>query len=198
VHGKHYVKFGGEARRSNNVEDDPTTPSERSDSPLRPTGLPGVAASGNGLASLMVGFPTTFTLLVTQVLDRRSWYYAAFVQDDWQAHKNLTLNIGLRWETDTPIRDANNRMNSFDLHAINPVSGTPGVVKFAGLNGWPETPYAWDWNNFGPRFGFAWKPFGSTSTVVRGGFGIFFAALRSAAPNSVAGLQPVGVAVLAR
>ncbi|MGH9668200.1 MAG: hypothetical protein ACRD9L_27585, partial [Bryobacteraceae bacterium] len=51
----------------------------------------------------------------------------------------------------------------------------PGVVKFLGLNGYSTSPYSTDWNNFGPRFGFAWKAFGSSSTVVRGGYGIFFA-----------------------
>ena len=65
----------------------------------------------------------------------------------------------MRWETDTPIVDVRNRMNGFDPSQINPVSGTPGVVKFMGVNGFRTTPYDLDRNNFGPRFGFAWKPF---------------------------------------
>jgi len=109
------------------------------------------------------------------VLDRSSWYLAAFVQDDWTVGPTLTLNFGVRWETDTPIVDANNRMNGFDPLAINPVSGTPGVVRFAGVEGWPTAPYKTDWNNVAPRFGFGWRPFGGTRTVIRGGGGIFYA-----------------------
>ena len=111
----------------------------------------------------------------TDPLDRYSYYLAGYAQDDWKIHHDLTLNLGLRWETDTPITDRNNRMNGFDMQAVNPVSGTPGVVRFAGLDGCPSNPYETDRNNFGPRFGFAWKPFGSRKTVVRGGFGLSFA-----------------------
>lgn len=50
----------------------------------------------------------------------------------------FTLNLGVRWETDTPVTDMNNHMNGFDQNAINPVSGTPGVVKFAGISGYLE------------------------------------------------------------
>lgn len=66
-------------------------------------------------------------------------------------------------------------MNGFDPNAINSVPGTPGVVRFAGVDGWPSRPYGTDWNNFGPRVGFAWRPFGAERTVVRGGAGIFYA-----------------------
>ena len=175
IRGRHALKFGFEARRSFDQDFLRTSVSGSFTFSTQPTGLPGNAATGSGLASLLVGFPTAFSELDTQQLDRVMWYYGAFVQDDWTVTPNLTLNLGLRWETDTPMVDQNNRMNSFDTNQINPVSGTPGVVKFLGLNGYPASPYPVDWNNFGPRFGFAWKPFGSGGTVVRGGYGIFFA-----------------------
>src|SRR5258708_23480829 len=88
----------------------------------------------------------------------------------------MRFNLGGRFETDTPIVDARNRMSGFDPYQINPVSGTLGVVKFMGLNGFRTSPYSTDWNNFGPRFGFAWKPFGSGRLVVRGGDRLFFSA----------------------
>lgn len=175
IRGKHAMKFGFEARKSSNYEVNLSTASGAFTFGTQPTGLPGNAATGNGLASLLIGFPTAFSESSTAVIDRSSWYFAAFAQDDFTVRPNLTLNIGLRWETDTPMTDANQRMNSFDSHQINPVSGTPGVVKFVGLNGFPDKPYKTDLNNFGPRFGFAWKPFSAGRTVVRGGYGISFA-----------------------
>ncbi|MBI1790087.1 MAG: TonB-dependent receptor [Acidobacteria bacterium] len=185
VRGRHTLKFGGEVRPSFNYEVNRPMASGAFTFSTQPTGQPGVAASGNGLATLLLGFPTSFSARETQALDRYSWYLALFIQDDWTVHKDLTLNIGVRWETDTPITDRANRMNLFDSAALNPVSGTPGVVRFAGVNGAPATPYSTDRNNFGPRFGFAWKPFGATRTVLRGGFGVFFAhPFDAGAPNS--------------
>jgi hypothetical protein len=65
-------------------------------------------------------------------------------------------------------------MNSFDPRAINPVSGTPGVITFAGRNGTPERAFATDWNNVGPRVGFAYQLTQSGHTVLRGGTGVFY------------------------
>ena len=174
VHGRHALKFGFEGRRSLDTDQLLNSLSGAFTFATTPTGLPGNSATGSGLASLLIGFPTGFTELETETLNRHSWYLAAFAQDDWTVTPSLTINAGVRWEVDTPMVDSNNRMNSFDPHQINPVSGTPGVVKFLGLNGYPTSPYPLDWNNFGPRFGFAWKVAHSEKTVVRGGFGIFF------------------------
>jgi hypothetical protein len=172
--GRHALKFGFEARKSSNDETDLFTASGDFTFATTATGLPG-GGGGNGAASMLVGFPTTFAQAQANVIDRYSWYYAAFAQDDFKITHNLTLNLGVRWEMDSPMKDVNNRMNSFDLRQINPVSGTPGVVKFLGVNGYSELPWHYDWNNFGPRFGFAWKPDFSTKLVFRGGYGIFFA-----------------------
>jgi len=174
VRGKHVVKFGGEIRKSINVDVNRPSISGNFGFATTGTGLPGDAATGFGMASFLVGFVNSFSLRDTDPLDRYSWYLAGFLQDDWKLTPNFTLNIGLRWETDTPIIDKNNRMNSFDMAAINPVSGTPGVVRFAGVGGWPRRPYDPDWNNFGPRFGFAWRVLGSPKWVMRGGYGVFY------------------------
>jgi len=185
IRGRHTLKFGGEVRTSMNYEiNRPTASGQFNFSPLG-TGRPGATTTGLGYASMLLGFATGFTARETDLLDRYSHYLAAFFQDDWTVSRDLTLNIGLRWETDTPITDRNTRFNSFDQQQINPVSGTPGVVKFGGVNGWRTSTYDTDWNNLGPRFGFAWKPFGSQTTVIRGAYGIFYAhPFDAGAPNS--------------
>jgi hypothetical protein len=173
--GRHALKLGFEIRRSFNQDVLLNQVSGSFSFSTQPTSFPGNTATGNGLASLLTGFVTGFSENQTDPLLRHSYYLGSFVQDNWTLSRDLTFNLGLRWETDTPMIDENNRMNSFDLNQINPVSATPGVVKFLGLNGYASSPYATHWRNFGPRFGFAWKPFGSGKTVIRGGAGIFFA-----------------------
>lgn len=175
IKGRHALKFGIEFRKSSNYEINLSTASGNFTFATQPTGQPGSAGTGSGLASMLVGFPTAFAQSRTDVTDRRSWYIGGFVQDDFTVTHNLTFNLGVRWETDTPMIDVNNRMNGFDLHQINPVSGTPGVVKFMGRNGFRTSPWDTDWNNFGPRFGFAWKPRFSTRIVLRGGYGVLYA-----------------------
>jgi hypothetical protein len=175
VHGKHSLKFGFESNHEVNHEVNLPTVSGSFGFSTQSTGLPGNAATGNAMASMLIGDPISFAESQTPVLNRVMWYLGAFAQDDWTVSSRLTLNLGLRWETDTPMSDSHNIFNGFDPNAINPVSGTPGVVKFMGLNGYRTTAYNGDHNNFGPRFGYAWKPFRSERTVFRGGFGIFYA-----------------------
>lgn len=175
IRGRHAMKFGFEYRPSHNYEiNRPSVSGNFSVNP-QTTGQPGVAATGFGLASLLAGAPMSMNIRETEILDRQSNYIAFFAQDDWTVTRDLTINFGVRWETDTPIKDYANRMNGFDTQQINPVSGTPGVIKFMGVNGWRTTPYDTDYNNFGPRFGFAYKPGADGKTVIRGGFGAFFA-----------------------
>lgn len=173
--GRHALKFGFEVRKSFNQDVLRSQVSGSFSFSTQATSLPGDSTTGNGLASMLTGFVTGFSELETQPLLRHSYYLGAFAQDNWTIRPDLTLNLGLRWETDTPMIDENNRMNSFDLNQINPVSGTPGVVKFLGVSGYPTSPFAAHWKNFGPRIGFAWKPSGSEKMVIRGGAGIFFA-----------------------
>ena len=92
--------------------------------------------------------------LVMDDVDNR--YYALFVQDEWRATPELTLNIGLRWEID------NNVKNISGYDDINPI-----VQPFL------EGDRDQDDDNFGPRLGFAWAPEGGR-VVVRGGYGIFY------------------------
>lgn len=85
--------------------------------------------------------------------------FAGYVQDDLKLTPRLTLNLGLRYEYWT------NPLGS-ETQALNAISSVPGVVTF----GKPKT----DTNNFGPRIGFAYNPWGNGKTSFRGGFGISY------------------------
>jgi outer membrane receptor protein involved in Fe transport len=163
--GSHQIKFGVEYRYSGNV--DLYSPSAGGSFAFNDT------ATGSGLASLLLGWVNSASRLETYQLHTRADSYAGFVQDDWRVTPNLTLNLGLRYDLDQPRWETNNRQNSFDPTAINPVSGTPGAIVFSGINGVSKYANRWDKNNFGPRIGFAWKP--AETWVVRGGGAILFA-----------------------
>lgn len=173
-HGKHALKFGGEFRRGYfNDDRDLSSSGQFGFTPLI-TGQPGVANSGNAFASFLLGEVNSAGTQRPDIINSRSAYWAFYAQDDYRVTERLTLNYGVRWEVNLPRTEDNNLMNSFDTRAINPVSRTPGVVRFAGRDGEPRTAFDPDWNNFGPRVGFAWRaPFAKT-TVIRAGGGIFF------------------------
>jgi len=177
--GKHAYKFGAEVRFGANTETrDRSSAGAFAFTPLITSGLLPVgvqSGTGNALASFLMGEVNSGSVQVSDEISTRATYLAFYVQDDWRITNRLTFNIGLRWETELPRREINNRLNSFDANRINPISGTPGVVTFAGLDGTPERAFATDRNNFGPRAGFAYRLHGSDNTVIRGGAGIFYA-----------------------
>ncbi|HEY6987416.1 MAG TPA: carboxypeptidase regulatory-like domain-containing protein [Bryobacteraceae bacterium] len=184
--GKHALKFGGEFRAgANNEIRDRSSAGLFSFSPLI-TGLN--STGGNGLASFLLGEVNSASIQVSDKIRTRASYLGFFVQDDWRVTDRLTINAGLRWEVEYPRKEADNKMNSFDPLAINPVSGTPGVVTFAGVNGVPVRAFATDFNNVGPRLGFAYRLPGKGSTVIRGGAGIFYGPTVSNTIGDVASL----------
>ncbi len=186
--GKHAWKFGFEFRAGANDEiRDRGSAGNFTISPLI-TDLPGVSGTGNALASFLLGQVNAASVQVSDKIPSRASYVAVYAQDDWRVTDRLTVNAGLRWEAELPRRVVGNKMNSFDPTAINPVSGTPGVVTFAGVNGVPERAFATDTNNFGPRLGFAYRLTGKRETVIRGGGGIFYGPTVSNTIGDVASL----------
>ena len=177
VKGEHTVKWGFNWRYARNIDDQNNQTGGAFNF--------GNRATGAGIAELLLGHVNTASINDSDLLDRRTDYYGVFVQDDWRATSNLTLNFGLRWEVDTPLWGKNDRINSFDLDDINPVSGLPGVVTFQGLGGLSKYSHDVYTNSFGPRFGFAYQAGGGL--VVRGGYGInYYGAYAGAVPNAFA------------
>jgi hypothetical protein len=145
-----------------------------------------IAEGGNGttfsnINQVNIAGPARFNYRVT-----RTWDQSLFLADDWKVNPRLTLNLGLRWEFLGDAWDYNGYSLNFDprLYLVPPAGGFSSA-------GWvlPEnSPYAaslpgvplvgrtfldsTDWNNFGPRFGFAYRAW--KNVVIRGGYGIYY------------------------
>ncbi|MBI4474907.1 MAG: TonB-dependent receptor [Acidobacteria bacterium] len=133
--------------------------------------------TGYAMADWLLGLPaSTANTPYRYRNDINLMNIASFVQDDWKVTTRLTLNLGLRWEINTPITDDNHRLTNFD-----PVRGIPVTQANPAMNapfgtpvvGFGERPYNFDWNGFAPRLGFSWQPFSDGKTVLRGGAGTF-------------------------
>ena len=175
IRGSHQVKYGFNWRYSRNIDDQ----NNRTGGQF----VFGNRATGVGTAELLLGHVSSADINDADILDRRTDYFGLFVQDDWRATSKLTLNLGLRYEVDTPLWDRNNRLNGFDWNAINPVSGLPGVITFFGRDGLGKYSHDTYLGAVGPRFGFAYQV--GEDTVIRGGYGInYYGAYRGAVPNA--------------
>jgi hypothetical protein len=180
--GRHFLKFGGEFRRYN-------------DNTLQPGAAAGIysftrawtqanpqqasALSGNGFASFLLGYPASGS--VDRNIDPAysNFYYAVFVQDDLRLTSKLTLNLGLRWDYETPRWERYNRMvRGFAFNEASPLAAKvtglnlKGGLQFAGVNG--NSRYAFDTfkKSFQPRIGFAYhiRP----RWVLRGGWALSY------------------------
>jgi hypothetical protein len=188
VAGKHAFKMGIEYRRGKNNESNDLSSSGNLVFNRLITDLPGNANTGNAFASFLLGAANAATISKTDVIPSRASYWATYVQDDFRVTDRLTLNAGLRWEVETPRWVEFDRQNGFDPVAINPISGTPGVVTFSGRNGQPRTAFDPNYQNFGPRLGFAYNAPFAKDLVIRGGGGILYGPNVSNSINTSASL----------
>ena len=129
------------------------------------------STTGNAFADFLLGFPNRSSIGLTNGdiyetfrLWHRTLNSSYYFQDDWKIHSDLTLNLGIRYELNTPVSSPRYRTSNFD-----PASGYVVIAS-------KDRPrlYNTDANNFAPRFGFAWTPFGDAKTSIRGGYGVFF------------------------
>jgi hypothetical protein len=184
--GRHSLKFGGDYRAIHVAGTPTVTDGSYSFSSgfTNNENASGSAILGTGasLAGLLLGFPSSGSVVTSSALSNMVRYGAIFVQDDYRVSARLTLNFGLRYEYETGIFAPNNRFSpGFDTKAVNPVQSqvpglaTPGVLEYAGQNGYGSTAMRPNRDKFGPRFGFAWTL--TPKTVLRGGYGLFWAPL---------------------
>jgi len=172
--GKHNLKTGFEYRWNGQTDEFDTIPSGDMIFASQGTGLQGNARSGDGFATFLLGFVTSATLRDQIPLRTQNYSLGGFVQDDWKVTPNFTLNLGVRYDIEPPPISPEDTFSGFSMTEIHPTARVPGVVKFAGVDGFPRRIADVDGNNIAPRFGFAWRPGGNERRVIRGGYGIFF------------------------
>jgi len=133
-------------------------------------------------------------LLQTNRTYLRTTSMGMFFNDDYKVTRSLTVNLGLRYELNSPAEDRYGRMSNFipglnkiviasdqavpNLAALLAQANLSNLAVLAKDAGLPESLVYPDRTNFAPRFGFAWRPFGGQRTVLRGGYGIFYAGQR--------------------
>jgi hypothetical protein len=165
--------------------------------------------TGNAVADMLLGYysgasvfqPAGFSVEGRSGNPRQFnfQYFAPYVQDDWKVSSRLTLNLGLRWDFRTIPNESNDRMGWRDLS--NPRGGLlvadrtlvdRGIVGDSSYYRFADrrNPKDASKNVFAPRIGFAFRPFGGQSTVVRGGYGMFWDSFEGREIDGAADIYP--------
>ncbi|HEY8559244.1 MAG TPA: carboxypeptidase regulatory-like domain-containing protein [Pyrinomonadaceae bacterium] len=148
-------------------------------------------STGNGFADFLLGIPSAVTQDAPVTGYTNTWYGALFLQDDFRVNSRVTLNLGMRWDVQTPPTDPQNRVVNYvpgqksTVNSLAPIGalfyGDPGVER----GGIPVS-----YSHFSPRFGFAWDPFGDGKTAVRAAAGIFYGSISGNEWNTMTNFQP--------
>ena len=164
---KHTIKAGFDVRRRHMGEFQTNRGNGRFNFSPNITNNPANNTGGHVMASFLLGAPSLIEqdYLLASDVAMRSTEYSAYVGDDWRASQKLTLNIGMRYELDTPFTENDNLWANFDpATATVLVAGRNGVSRSAGVKTFKKA--------FAPRLGFAYQV--GEHTVVRGGGGLFW------------------------
>ncbi|MBV8901995.1 MAG: TonB-dependent receptor, partial [Acidobacteriia bacterium] len=141
-----------------------------------PNPLQATPIGGYGVASFLLGYPSSAAANYTTDNTKSFQYHAIFVQDDWKVTRKLTLNLGLRWAYESAVHDRYNVLSNFDPLVPSPLV-VPGLqlkggLIFPGVNGVPSGIIDPSHKDFGPRFGLAYQA--TRNIVIRGGYGIMY------------------------
>jgi hypothetical protein len=182
VKGSHTVKAGGMFQRSHYNGFGRQCIAGCANFSYTNTGVPGgndPNKGGSSFASFLLGYASGGQIDTIRFISQQWPFYAGYIQDDFRVSAKLTINYGLRWETQLPPVAGEDRWSDFSPTRPNPRAGNiPGALIYAGdgqgREGTRSLADSW-FGGFGPRVGFAysWNP----KTVVRGSYGRSFGAV---------------------
>jgi hypothetical protein len=129
-------------------------------------------STGLEYADFLLGLAQNWSASVSPEFGARFKTPQLFVQDDWKVHRNLTVNLGLRYQISHGWNEVKNNMDSFDPTVLNPATNTKGAFWFAETHANGRTQLmANEFNALQPRVGASWSM--NPKTTVRGGFGLY-------------------------
>jgi len=154
----------------------------------------GASTAVPALANFLMGMPTSLSQDSPVTGYTNSWSTGLFVQDNFRIIPRLTLNLGLRWDIQTPPTDPLNRGTSFE-EGVQSVAypNAPLGALFYGDPGITRGIVPVRWHRVSPRVGMAWDPFGDGKTSVRAGAGVFYGSVSGNEWNTVTNFEPSAI-----
>ena len=181
--GAHAIKLGGELSYNKTVQD----------TLLNNYGVLTFnnSVTRNALADFMIGIPSAMTQDAPVTALWNSWYGATFVQDDYRLNRKMTLNLGLRWDVQTPGVDPQDRFSTYVPGQKSTVIPTAPVGQlFYGDPGVERGVIPTSWTHVSPRAGIVWDPIGDGKTSIRAAGGIFYGSISGNEWNTMTNFQP--------
>jgi hypothetical protein len=196
THGRHSISFGGEETLDKDIQQ--TLLNNYGVFGFNGTNIKD-AVSGKtiavpALANFVMGLPTSISQDAPVTGYTNSWSTGLFVQDNFRIVPRLTLNLGLRWDIQTPPTDPLNRGTSFQVgEQSTAIPSAPEGALFYGDPDITRGIVPVRWHHVSPRVGFAWDPFGDGKTSIRAGAGVFYGSVSGNEWNTVTNFEPSAV-----
>jgi len=197
IHGRHSLSFGGEISLDKDIQQ----------SLLNNYGVfqfNGSATTPKGAKSCPDCALADFELGIASKVQQdapsygftNSWYPAVFIQDNFRVFPRLTLNLGLRWDIQTPPTDPQDKLSTYVPGVQSVVRPTaPAGILFPGDPGITRGIVPVRWHHVSPRIGFSLDPFGDGKTAIRAAAGMFWGSVSGNEWNTTANFQPFAIRI---